>query len=723
MTASDDTEATLYEQFALAADGIFVKDGNGRYRYINEAGARFFARSVAQVLGQTDETLFATTVYPRIYDVEQKVIETGKPYTVHLRRQHQGENDLFFITQHPYYAANCELLGILGVIRQQTETTPSALNPPPTEDQTERSGKRAASFSLTQFASANLDALKLTRSLLSLQSAATAVASSLNRHHVLDTFCWELTNLLNVNACYVYEWHPETDEIVCIAQYTREEWDGASQDYPTFSLAQRPSAARVIKERYAWQIHADAPGTDWREQQQMARRHITGLLLLPLVFQDQTMGLVELVGHTAMHAFTDQEVSLAQLLTNQAAAAIANARLYEELERRLQELSSLNQISQAVTSTLDIEKTLTLITNHTLSLLGVETAAVVLLDKERQEVWYAAVSGEAVVGIRGKRLSLGQDGVSQAIAHGEILLLSGRVLQEAYFRVFDHNQRFQAHSLLSVPLQAQGEIFGAIQAFNRVDGNKRFTPEDVRLLNSLAAPAAAAIANARLYQQARQEIAERTRVEEQIQSSLAEKEVLLKEIHHRVKNNLQVISSLINLQSDYVSDPKALAVFQESQNRIRSMALIHEKLYRSQNLAYIDLAEYMHDLCVYLFRSYSAAEQGITLNIQIENVYLDINTAVPCGFMLNELVSNALKHAFPNKRQGNVFVSACRLPSQQLQLQIQDDGVGFPAHIDFRNTTSLGLQLVSTLVNQLEGTLTLVRMPTTFTVVFDLPKE
>ncbi|MCQ3980717.1 MAG: histidine kinase, partial [Anaerolineae bacterium] len=214
------------------------------------------------------------------------------------------------------------------------------------------------------------------------------------------------------------------------------------------------------------------------------------------------------------------------------------------------------------------------------------------------------------------------------------------------------------------------------------------------------------------------DITARKRAEEQLKTSLHEKEILLKEIHHRVKNNMQVISSLLNLQSNYVSDTQALEIFQESQNRVRSMALIHEKLYRSKNLAEIDLGEYVNDLVIYLFRSYKAYGKGITLKIQADDVHLGIDAAVPCGLIINELISNALKHAFPNNYHGEILVELQK-NQQQISLCVSDDGIGFPADLDFQNTNSLGLQLVNTLVGQLDGTIELQNgSGTTFKINF-----
>lgn len=199
-------------------------------------------------------------------------------------------------------------------------------------------------------------------------------------------------------------------------------------------------------------------------------------------------------------------------------------------------------------------------------------------------------------------------------------------------------------------------------------------------------------------------ITERKLIEEQIKASLQEKQVLLQEIHHRVKNNLQIISSLLSLQSVYVQAPDVLQTFLESQHRIRSIALIHEKLYQSENLAQIDFADYIRDLIAYLWQAHRATEGGIRLNIQTENILIKIDSAVPCGLILNELVSNALKHAFPQGRTGQIDIEL-KQENQHLCMVVTDNGIGLPANFDLDRATTLGLQLVRTLVNQLNGTL------------------
>ncbi len=199
----------------------------------------------------------------------------------------------------------------------------------------------------------------------------------------------------------------------------------------------------------------------------------------------------------------------------------------------------------------------------------------------------------------------------------------------------------------------------------------------------------------------------RKRLEEELRNSLNEKEVLLKEIHHRVKNNLQVISSLLNLQSAQIKDPPTLQIFRDSQNRVRTMALIHEKLYQSSDLARIDFRAYVQSLGAYLMRSFAAEAHGINFRTQIEGLTLQIDQAIPCGLIINELVSNSLKYAFPQGRPGEVSICFTLAADHQFHLVVADNGVGIPESIDIENTTSLGLQLVSSLVEQLDGTLRL----------------
>jgi PAS domain S-box-containing protein len=201
------------------------------------------------------------------------------------------------------------------------------------------------------------------------------------------------------------------------------------------------------------------------------------------------------------------------------------------------------------------------------------------------------------------------------------------------------------------------------------------------------------------------DITARKEAEGQVAASLREKEVLLKEIHHRVKNNMQIVSSLLNLQLDYQPDEKARAMFRELQGRIASMALVHEKLYRSSDLAEIDFADYLRDLTENLLGIMGARARNIAIQLETPELRLGIDTAIPCGLIINELVSNAYKHAFPLGGPGRITIAFARLDDGRLHLTVSDDGCGIPRDLDLRQTKSLGLKLVYTMVQQLHGSL------------------
>ncbi len=194
------------------------------------------------------------------------------------------------------------------------------------------------------------------------------------------------------------------------------------------------------------------------------------------------------------------------------------------------------------------------------------------------------------------------------------------------------------------------------------------------------------------------------RAEDQIRSSLKEKEVLLKEIHHRVKNNLQIICSLLSLQASEIEDPKAGQTFKESQDRVKAMALIHERLYQSGDLAKIDFAGYVRNLTGHLLRSYRVDSKTVRLNLDVEPVPMSLDVAIPCGLIINELVSNALKYAFPHGKGGEILVRFGEGTGQVLMLHVSDTGVGLPEGRDPEKSESLGLKLVRSLTEQLDGT-------------------
>jgi two-component sensor histidine kinase/DNA-binding NarL/FixJ family response regulator len=200
-----------------------------------------------------------------------------------------------------------------------------------------------------------------------------------------------------------------------------------------------------------------------------------------------------------------------------------------------------------------------------------------------------------------------------------------------------------------------------------------------------------------------QEIVERRQISQELQKSLQEKELLLKEIHHRVKNNLFIVSSLLDMQADYLNSPDLSKIIDNSQNRLMSMALIHEQLYGDHGLSKIDFAQYLIALTDNLKTSYLSTEINFTL--EIEDISLNIETVTPCGLIINELITNAVEHAFSDRSQGNILLSAKKNSCGEITLIVKDDGIGFNDPKVLYESESLGMNLVTTLVEQLEGTL------------------
>ena len=272
---------------------------------------------------------------------------------------------------------------------------------------------------------------------------------------------------------------------------------------------------------------------------------------------------------------------------------------------------------------------------------------------------------------------------------------------------FDANLLRQHHGLRScacVVIKARSGLFGVLGVFSAQV--RSFTSEEVVFLQLFANALAAII--------------DRSQSEQNVQASLAEKELLLKEIHHRVKNNLQVISSLLDLQSQYTHDALATEMFRECQGRVRSMALVHERLYRSQDLGRVDFASYIESLTDHLFESYRANRHNIRLLLNLSpEIRLTIDTAIPCGLLLNELVSNCLKHAFQGRDSGVLRIELLSIPPEKILLVVSDTGCGMPEVEDLHNARTFGLQLVGMLVRQLGARLSINRIGgTTFTIIF-----
>lgn len=244
-----------------------------------------------------------------------------------------------------------------------------------------------------------------------------------------------------------------------------------------------------------------------------------------------------------------------------------------------------------------------------------------------------------------------------------------------------------------VPLIAQNQVTGFITLLSH--DHEKFSVSQIEILESLGREVGAAIS--------------RIKTEDKIKRSLKEKEILLKEIHHRVKNNMQIISSLLSLQAGYLNDENAVNALKECQGRIMSMAMIHENLYQSDTLSGIKFADYIDRLVKDLFHTYNIDSERVKVNIDADEIILDIDTAIPCGLIVNELITNSLKHAFPDDTEGEISIRMQQSPEGYYNLSLKDNGIGLPEELNITDSTTLGLLLINSLIRQLEGELEVKR--------------
>jgi len=252
-------------------------------------------------------------------------------------------------------------------------------------------------------------------------------------------------------------------------------------------------------------------------------------------------------------------------------------------------------------------------------------------------------------------------------------------------------------SLLVVPIDSkEGRLLG-FMGFDDTEKCRSWSDEDIRLL--------------RVASEMISSYLKRKEAEDQLKVSLKEKEILLRELYHRTKNNMQVISSLLNLQSLTIDDKQMLEVVKDIQNRIRSISLVHEKLYQSKDLSNVNLKDYIQELANALLTSYEGSKDRISVTLDIDNVFISLDTITTCGLIINELVSNSLKHAFPDDREGTIRIALHSTGEDKMELRISDNGIGLPEGLDFRDTKSLGLKLVRKLAeDQLRGKVELVEL-------------
>ncbi len=386
----------------------------------------------------------------------------------------------------------------------------------------------------------------------------------------------------------------------------------------------------------------------------------------------------------------------------------------KQLERRAIQADLLYNVAQRVSSKLTLDTLLSEIVKAVRDAFDYYGVMLFLVDERNKHLRLKSIiGGYTDIFPSDLTVKMGEGMIGNAASTGEAQVSGDVSKNPFYIRLADEKTR----SELSVPLKRAENTIGVLDI--QSDEFNAFNQVDVAAMETLSSQITSAIENAWLYEQAQQEIEERKNTEQKLKDSLKEKEVLLQEIHHRVRNNLQIIISLLRLQSSQIKDKRDARIFKESQNRIKSIALIHDKLYKSKSFANIDFAQYTKSFTLHLLQTYDIESHRIKINTNLESVYFDINKAVPLGLITSELITNCLKHAFPQGRKGNIWVNFFEDKKGIVNLEVKDDGVGIPEKIDFKKAKSLGMQLINDLTKQFEGTIELDRKKgTAFKITF-----
>jgi PAS domain S-box-containing protein len=371
-------------------------------------------------------------------------------------------------------------------------------------------------------------------------------------------------------------------------------------------------------------------------------------------------------------------------------------------QRNKKRLETLLEVATKLPGLATLDEVLSYLAEIIKKHLQAESASVMLVDRDRDrdrdEIFFRMVrppTPEMEERFEEIRFPADQGVAGYVVQTGEALFVPDLSKDDRFYSKVDELSGFVSRDLVYAPLRTGQEVTGVLGALNKIEGS--FDSHDVDFMVMLAHTVSLSVEKARAMEA--QQIAEKA-----LRESLKEKEVLLQEIHHRVKNNMQVIASMLGIQKSKITDPLAKRVFSQSQDRIWAMAMVHESVYQSGTFASIQFNEYVRTLCNALYRSYCTSPRKVQMVVQVESASLGLDIAVPLGLVLNELVTNAFKHGFPDEAEGEVRVVGRVLPDGLLELEVSDTGAGFPSGLDIANT--YGLYMVRGLVErQLKGSL------------------
>ncbi|MBZ8180358.1 PAS domain S-box protein [Oscillatoria salina] len=704
-----DSEFKLRAIVENSKDSIFIKDQIGRYVLINPAGTKFLNRSLENVLGKTDRELFAPETAQPIWAVDRQVMRSGSTLITEEAIEIEDSKYIFVSTKSPYLSPEGELLGIIGVCRDITAYK-------------EAQETMRRQLAAVEAASDGIAIINAAGEYTYINQSHAQIFGYNSAEELIGKTWQELYN------CDEAKRIEEEIFPLLIQQGT---WQGEAvakkRDGTTFaeeiSLTGLPEGGLICVCRDISDRKRTEEALRLRERAIAATNN--GIIItdarkpdLPVIYVNSAFE--RMTGYSAREVLNKncrflQGSDTDQPGLTQLRAAIKQGESCTVVLRNYRKDGSLFWNELSISPIHGDDGTLT-------HFIGIQSDIT-----ERQE------AAEEIRATTSRLATLIEN------------LQLGILVKDEFKRVIMVNQAFCDLFNLSVSpanligadfsnfAQTHQHLFAESEQFlhhhlevsqgKQVITDEEISMSDGRILERDYVPIFVQ-GNYTGHLWMYRDITERKQAEKQLKSSLKEKEILLKEIHHRVKNNLQVISSLLKLQSAYITDEDTLSLFTESYNRVRSMALIHEKLYQSQGLAKIDASTYISDLTENLFRSYNISPNHLQLQLQLEKIQLDIDTAIPCGLIINELVSNSFKYGFPKQKQGEIWVKFLQPEPGKISLTVADNGVGLPPDFDLSEVESLGLQLVSNLTEQLNGEIEIYsHQGTTFTITFNQPNK
>ncbi|OLP19681.1 hypothetical protein BST81_03825 [Leptolyngbya sp. 'hensonii'] len=531
-----------------------------------------------------------------------------------------------------------------------------------------------------------------------LRFVAQRIHQSLDLEEILITVLTEIRHTLQADRVAIYRFNPDWSGTF-VAESVDTNWvplvgPDIQTVWPDTYLQETQGGRYRQGETFAvndiYTIGHSPCHVDILEQFQ-----IRAYAIAPILVQDHLWGLLAAYHNAAPHQWQAREINLLLQISLQTEIAIQQSDLFQQVQMNLAVKGLLVEIAETINRSVQFDQALTDILKRIQQFLGCDRAIVYRLLPDGRGVIEEEATSQPELSLLGQIIDdpcLSRD-YAKRYEQGYITLLNDRETADLRPCYLEFLAQLQIRANLVVPI-LQAETLWGLLILHQCHTPRQWQLFEIDLLQQVGLQIGIAGQKAALYAQ--------------LENELHQKEVLIREVHHRVKNNLQVISSLLYLQSATIENPDILQPFIESQHRIDIMAMIHERLYRSGNLANLNFASYVRDLVEDVFQSYLPIGASITWQVKVAELELELDIAIPCGLIINELVSNAIKYAFPNRRSGEIGI-IFDYENSQYQLIIRDNGIGFPQLVDFRNTESLGMQVVCALTRQLGGSIELNR--------------